>query len=138
MSFTQITELFSELYSTHKSIFTLKDRGALNTFQLKHKLMPGDSVLINNKADAKNTYDAIVIGSGISGGWAAKELTEKGLRVLMLERGRPLEHIKDYKSTNLHPWQMPHRGKETEQQKQDFPVASRDWAGGTIGYEYLM
>ena len=47
--------------------------------------MPGDSLLINNKATAQNTYDAIVIGSGISGGWAAKELTEKGLRVLMLE-----------------------------------------------------
>ena len=41
-------------------------------------------------------YDAIVVGSGISGGWAAKELTEKGLRVLLLERGRNVEHIKDY------------------------------------------
>ena len=45
-------------------------------------------------------YDAIVVGSGISGGWAAKELTEKGLRVLMLERGRNIEHIKDYTNTN--------------------------------------
>ena len=100
--------------------------------------MPGDTLNVNNKAVIKNTYDAIIIGSGISGGWAAKELTEKGLKVLMLERGRPVEHIKDYRSTNLHPWEMPHRGKETEQQKQDFPVASRDWAGGTIAYEYLM
>ena len=41
-------------------------------------------------------YDAIVVGSGISGGWAAKELTEKGLRVLLLERGRNIEHVKDY------------------------------------------
>ena len=57
--------------------------------------MPGDSLNINNKAAAiQNTYDAIVIGSGISGGWAAKELTEKGLKVLLLERGRPLDHIK--------------------------------------------
>ena len=47
--------------------------------------MPGDSLNVNNKAEAQNTYDAIVIGSGISGGWAAKELTEKGLKVLMLE-----------------------------------------------------
>ena len=41
-------------------------------------------------------YDAIVVGSGISGGWAAKELTEKGLKVLLLERGRNVEHVKDY------------------------------------------
>jgi len=54
-------------------------------------------VNINNKADQQNTFDAIVVGSGISGGWAAKELCEKGLKVLMLERGRPLEHVKDYK-----------------------------------------
>ena len=47
---------------------------------------------------ASNEYDAIVIGSGISGGWAAKELTEKGLKVLMLERGQNIEHIKDYKN----------------------------------------
>ena len=60
--------------------------------------MPGDTLHINNKAQQQNTYDAIVIGSGISGGWAAKELTENGLKVLMLERGRNFEHIKDYKS----------------------------------------
>ena len=45
---------------------------------------------------AAQQYDAIVVGSGISGGWAAKELTEKGLKVLLLERGRNIEHIKDY------------------------------------------
>ena len=54
--------------------------------------MPGDSLNVNTKAAAQNTYDAIVIGSGISGGWAAKELTEKGMKVLMLERGRNLVH----------------------------------------------
>lgn len=54
--------------------------------------MPGDTLHINNKAAAQNTYDAIVIGTGMSGGWAMKELTEKGLTVLALERGRPLEH----------------------------------------------
>ena len=46
-----------------------------------------------------NEYDAIVVGSGISGGWAAKELTEKGLKVLMLERGRDVKHITDYPTT---------------------------------------
>ena len=59
---------------------------------------------------AENTYDAIVIGSGISGGWAAKELTEKGLKVLMLERGRNIEHIKDYVNANKAPWEFAHRG----------------------------
>jgi CubicO group peptidase (beta-lactamase class C family) len=52
-------------------------------------------------------YDAIVVGSGISGGWAAKELTEKGLRVLMLERGRNIEHIKDYVNATLRSWRLP-------------------------------
>ena len=62
--------------------------------------MAGDTTNINNKAQAQNTYDAIVIGSGISGGLAAKELTEKGLKVIMLERGMNIEHIKDYTEAN--------------------------------------
>src|ERR1700690_3606155 len=66
---------------------------------------------------ADNTYDAIVIGSGISGGWAAKELTEKGLKTIMLERGRNFEHIKDYKTANLDPWDFPHRGAVTQAQR---------------------
>src|SRR4051812_14160725 len=55
-----------------------------------------------------SVYDAIVVGSGISGGWAAKELTEKGLRVLLLERGRNVEHIKDYVNATKAPWQYAH------------------------------
>src|SRR5678815_3493223 len=77
---------------------------------------------------ADNTYDAIVVGSGISGGWAAKELTEKGLRVLMLERGRNLEHIKDYKTAPLDLWQYDHRGVVTQQDKKVHPVLARGWA----------
>jgi choline dehydrogenase-like flavoprotein len=101
--------------------------------------MPGDSLLINNKADTKNTYDAIVIGSGISGGWAAKELTEKGLRVLMLERGRPLDHITGYKTATLNPWDFPHRGRATMKQKEDDPVISRPWGMyGTAAQEAIM
>ncbi|HRH48129.1 MAG TPA: GMC family oxidoreductase [Panacibacter sp.] len=96
--------------------------------------MPGDTLNINNKAVAQNTYDAIVIGSGISGGWAAKELTEKGLKVLMLERGRPLEHVKDYKTANNDPWQFEHRGKTTAEQKKNYPVIHRGWAA----YEPIM
>ena len=96
--------------------------------------MPGDSLNINNKAINQNTYDAIVIGSGISGGWAAKELTEKGLKVIMLERGRPLEHIKDYKTATNDPWQFEHRGKTTAEQKKNYPVIHRGWAA----YEPIM
>lgn len=59
----------------------------------------------------KNTYDAIVIGSGISGGWAAKELTEKGLKTLVLERGRNVEHVKDYTTAMRPPWDFQYRGK---------------------------
>ena len=65
--------------------------------------MPGDTLQINNKADKQNSYDAIVVESGISGGWAAKELCEKGLKVLMLERGRNFEHIKDYETATNDP-----------------------------------
>jgi choline dehydrogenase-like flavoprotein len=64
---------------------------------------------LNLKAEKQNTYDAIVIGSGISGGWAAKELTQKGLKVLMLERGGDYKHIKDYKDISA--FDLPHRGK---------------------------
>ena len=72
-------------------------------------------------------YDAIVIGSGISGGWAAKELTEKGLKVLMLERGRDIEHIKDYVNASKDVWDFPHRDRPTEQMKTDYPVLKRDY-----------
>lgn len=76
---------------------------------------------------AENTYDAIVIGSGISGGWAAKELTEKGLKTLMLERGRDVKHVKDYVNANKHPWEFPHRGGRTQQMIEDYPVLKRDY-----------
>lgn len=82
---------------------------------------------LNTKATARNTYDAIVIGSGISGGWAAKELTEKGLKVLMLERGRNIEHIKDYTTAMKKPWEFEHRGRLTEAQKESHPVQKRDY-----------
>ncbi len=77
---------------------------------------------------ADNTFDAIVVGSGISGGWAAKELCEKGLKVLMLERGGEYRHIEDYKTANMDPWDFPHRGRTTLQQKKDYPVIHRGWA----------
>src|SRR5690625_1126781 len=82
---------------------------------------------INIKAKEENTFDAIVIGSGISGGWAAKELTEKGLTVLMLDRGHKLEHIKDYKTATKDPWEFKHRGRLTEEQKETHEVLKRDY-----------
>lgn len=76
---------------------------------------------------ANQTFDAIVIGSGISGGWAAKELTEKGLKVLMLERGRNVEHIKDYTNTSKDPWELEHRGMTSRHLIEEHPVLSRDY-----------
>ena len=71
----------------------------------------------NIDADKSVTYDAIVVGSGISGGWAAKELTEKGLNTLVLERGRIVEHVKDYPTMNLDPWDLELRGGLTAQER---------------------
>jgi len=76
---------------------------------------------------AVHDYDAIVVGSGISGGWAAKELTEKGLKVLLLERGRNIEHITGYTNALKAPWELPHRGKNTQQMLKDHPVLRRDY-----------
>src|ERR1700730_11857820 len=73
------------------------------------------------------SYDAIVVGSGISGGWAAKELTEKGLRVLLLERGRSVEHIKDYVAATKAPWEYLHRGGRTRAMEEAYQVLKRDY-----------
>ncbi len=73
------------------------------------------------------SYDAIVVGSGISGGWAAKELTEKGLRVLLLERGKNIEHLKDYVNATKAPWEYPHRGGRTAAMSQTHPVLARGY-----------
>ena len=89
--------------------------------------MSADTVNINGKAKTQYTYDAIVIGSGISGGWAAKELTERGLKTIMLERGRNFEHLKDYKSAAKDPWEFEHRGSVTQEQRKVRPVISRGW-----------
>jgi choline dehydrogenase-like flavoprotein len=87
--------------------------------------MPADSVNINIKAVKQNSYDAIVIGSGISGGWAAKELCEQGLKTLVLERGRNIEHNKDYPTANKAPWEFPHRGRMTRDFLKENPLISK-------------
>jgi len=85
---------------------------------------------------ADNVYDAIVVGSGISGGWAAKELTEKGLKVIMLERGENIEHIKDYVNATKGPWEFPHRGGRTQQMIRDYPVLKRDYPLNEMNLSY--
>ncbi|MDA0891482.1 MAG: GMC family oxidoreductase [Proteobacteria bacterium] len=65
----------------------------------------------NYVEESSETYDAIVVGSGITGGWAAKELTEKGLKTLMIERGRVVEHRKDYVTEAKPPWEYENRTK---------------------------
>ncbi|EAZ81333.1 GMC oxidoreductase [Algoriphagus machipongonensis] len=88
--------------------------------------------MANFNIDAKQdmTYDAIVIGSGISGGWAAKELCEKGLKTLVLERGRIVEHVTDYPTMTLDPWDTELRGSLTPEQKAKHPKGIRS---GFIG-----
>lgn len=87
---------------------------------------------------AENVFDAIVIGSGISGGWAAKELTEKGLKTIMLERGQNIEHIKGYVNANKDPWEIPHHGSRTQQMLNDHPVLKRDYVLSEANLDYWV
>lgn len=85
---------------------------------------------------AENVYDAIVVGSGISGGWAAKELCEKGLKTIMLERGEDIVHIKDYPEANKEAWDYTHRGRRTQQMINDYPVLKRDYPLNEINLKW--
>ncbi len=87
----------------------------------------------NSTGKDEVTYDAIVVGTGISGGWAAKELTEKGLKTLVIDRGRDVKHG-EYPTANLEPWDVPRGGKVTHEEMQDYPVQSR--TGYTINEYY--
>ncbi len=80
---------------------------------------------LNTKLNESNTYDVIVIGSGISGGWAAKEFAEKGLKTLVLEKGRMVNHVEDYPTMLQDTWDMPHRGALTDQDKKDYHIQIR-------------
>ncbi len=75
--------------------------------------------------NSPTSYDAIVIGTGISGGWAAKELCERGLKTLVLERGRNVLHVADYKTANLDPWDLPNRDVPSQELLKDYPKQSR-------------
>ncbi len=82
---------------------------------------------LNLQAKSQNSFDAIVVGSGISGGWAAKELTEKGLKVLMLERGKPVQHP-NYPTSTKNPWEIEHGGWLTEEDKARGHIQSRHYS----------
>jgi choline dehydrogenase-like flavoprotein len=74
------------------------------------------------------TFDAIVVGSGITGGWAAKELTEKGLKTLLIERGRAVEHVKDYTTANKDPWEFEHRNTLSQKDRETYPIQTRHYS----------
>ncbi len=101
--------------------------------------MPQDTtnVNINTKAIAQNTYDAIVVGSGISGGWAAMELCKKGLKTIVLERGRDVQHIKDYPTTNLAPWELLHRNRATKKQNEEQHIQVRGFCNEANSHFYV-
>src|ERR1700736_6546055 len=84
-------------------------------------------------------YDAIVVGSGITGGWAAKELTERGLRTLVIERGRHVEHGKDYITEWLQPWELAHRGRGDPQlYERDYAIQSTNYAFGEATRHFFV
>src|SRR5690606_16416085 len=90
----------------------------------------------NIDADKNLTYDAIVIGSGISGGWAAKELCEAGLKTLVLERGRIVEHVVDYPTMTYDPWEVELRGSLTPEQKARHPQGGRSGFIGSMNEHF--
>ena len=111
-----------------KDFYRRTSRAAFRIFMAGNDfIMPGDTLHINNRAKKQNSYDAIVVGSGISGGWAAKELCEKGLKVLLLDRGRNVEHGQ-YPTTTKDPWDFPHRLSLSREDKDTHPVQSRHWS----------
>lgn len=93
---------------------------------------------LNIDAIKAQTYDAIIIGSGVTGGWAAKELTEKGMRVIMLEKGKQLEHVTGYENAMKDPWQMEYNGRLTTAQKETHPKLSRDYPYNEMTEKYWM
>ncbi|MCC5906162.1 MAG: GMC family oxidoreductase [Balneolaceae bacterium] len=83
---------------------------------------------INGKAIINRTFDAIVIGSGISGGWAAKELCERGLKTVVLERGRPVKHRDDYPTATKEPWEFDTRQQLPQEELERNPIVARCYA----------
>ena len=97
-----------------------------------------DSLHIAGSGKQQQTFDAIVVGSGISGGWAAKELCEQGLSTLVLERGRDVEHLKDYPTATSPIWEFPHRGEPTREELSSDPIVARCYAYGEATRHFFV
>ena len=93
---------------------------------------------LNIKSVKERTFDAIVVGSGMSGGWAAKELSGANLRTLVLERGRDVKHIRDYPTTNIFPWQFQHHGVLSNKIKEESSTAAKCWAFGADNAHFFV
>ena len=93
---------------------------------------------IQGDAAKEMTYDAIVIGSGMSGGWAAKELCDKGLKTLVLERGREVKHLEDYPTATKNPWDFPYRGQLPLDVNEANPIAERCYAFGDATKQFFV
>jgi choline dehydrogenase-like flavoprotein len=93
---------------------------------------------LNIDSVKSRTFDAIVIGSGISGGWAAKELTGSGLKTLVLERGRDVKHVKDYPTTNKYPWEFEHHDRLPVAVTEANPIVSRCYAFGEDSQHFFV
>src|SRR5690606_16360423 len=103
------------------------------------------SQVMNILSSTTNTYDAIVVGSGISGGWAAMELCKKGLRTLLLDRGRQVTHGKDYPTAMLPPWELPNHGLTPQTYIEENPVqttfsdaANRHFFANDVDHPYIQ
>jgi choline dehydrogenase-like flavoprotein len=86
----------------------------------------------------RSGYDAIVIGSGISGGWAAKEFCDRGLKTLVIERGRNVVHLKDYPTATKDPWDFPHRGEMPVSITRQNPVVNRCYAFSEASQHFFV
>ena len=96
------------------------------------------SMNLNIKATAENTYDAIVVGTGISGGWAAKELCEKGLKTLVLDRGRDVKHVEDYPTMHKHPWELPNNDRLSQEELKHYQKQNRTGYYHSSKYQTLV
>ena len=76
----------------------------------------------------KGQYQAIVIGAGMSGSWAAKELCDQGIKTLMLDRGPDVKHLQDYPTSSIYPWEFPHRGSIDFEDMKANPIVSKCYA----------